>query len=159
MSPILRLQNNGTFCYHLVNNTALGWHWPAAMYCLQTGSLSIWKERSGVLSPYCLDPWGPYSKKPATWQTAYDRKMWKGHLTCSFNWSSWILNEIKMELNHIFFCCYEKRQWHVCMTIHIKCVCVWFIACLHIHVSAAASCNICTCLLLCTLSDYCSPRC
>lgn len=32
-------------------------------------------------------------------------------------------------------------------------------ACLHFCVSASASCFICTWLLTCTLSDYCSPQC
>lgn len=38
------------------------------------------------------------------------------------------------------------------------CVCAHVTACMHIHVSASAPC-ICSCLLLCTLSDYCSPLC
>lgn len=44
-----------------------------------------------------------------------------------------------------------------CMAICIQYVCLT--ACMHVHASASATCAVCTCLLLCTLSDYCSPQC
>lgn len=43
--------------------------------------------------------------------------------------------------------------------VHMQTVCVCLTACWYIHVSASATCVICTCLQLCTLSDHCSPQC
>lgn len=106
---------------------------------------------------------GSLFKKPVIWQTAYDRKMVERVLMASFAALLIGLHEYLMISRWNWIMCF--RRWHgvkwpgSCLYDHMHTVCVRLTACFHIHVSASATYIICTCLLLCTLSDYCCPQC
>lgn len=88
-------------------------------------------------------PIGSLKKKQATWLWQKD-----GRRSCSFNWSSWIFDHLKMELNH-GLTAISRGWWCSCLQDYRTTPYSMYVA-EYLHVSPWL---ICTCQLLCISSD------